>query len=64
MVDALAQDLPKENLSPKEKLKTPSLLFLLFSVPTFLPSEIRNAQSVSVFKRRLKTLLFRKAFYN
>ena len=29
-----------------------------------LPSEIRNAQSVSVFKRRLKTLLFRKAFYN
>ena len=54
-------------VSPSYNLKTYGARSFSVAAPSLwnaLPSEIRNAQSVSVFKRRLKTLLFRKAFYN
>ena len=56
--------LMKDNEAEDEAYGARSFSVAAPSLWNALPSEIRNAQSVSVFKRRLKTLLFRKAFYN
>ena len=54
-------------VSPSYNLKTYGARSFSVAAPSLwnaLPCEIRNAPSVSVFKSRLKTFLFKKAFYN
>ena len=54
-------------VSPSYNLKTYGARSFSVAAPSLwnaLPCEIRNAPSVSFFKSRLKTFLFRKAFYS
>ena len=54
-------------VSPSSNLKTYGARSFSVASPSLwnaLPFEIRNAPSVSFFKSRLKTFLFRKAFYS
>ena len=50
---------------PNYKLKTYGLNAFSVAAPTLwnnLPSQIRNSKSLSVFKKQVKTFLFKQAF--